>query len=402
MKRFPTIVNCLALATVAAVLAGSLARFAAAEDEPASGEVVPLDDGLKQLAEHCRTYFQANGVEEVVLGPFVGPARTSTSGRIETALASHLGDDVAVVDTGAYRLSGRFRGQRTDEGRFAIVVSATICDALGDELCQMNKLIFTSEEEGLALFGATAELPLSAEAAEGESADEALRAARTDAVVTAIAEPAAVLTADVQPSPDETTLSVVRAATDSPYGIEILLKTPDGAQPLSTDIVGGLAQVAVARGQEYAVRLINDSDEPAGVALTIDGVNVLAFSRNPGFRNLGKWVLPARSVGLIEGWHEEASTFRSFVVTPYSESAAASVGNADGIGTVTAVFTAAFAGDDVPADEPRLGAIERDESGTGLGAPLNREVRTLRANFGVVRSSVSVRYARPDLSDLPE
>lgn len=353
-------------------------------------ETVKLDAAMAQLAAECLKYFTAQTIDQVVVGPYTGPPGTSAGPRIVKLLKEQLAGKIEVVDSGACGISGSFKGRKTDEGRFVIVISTTICDALGDELRQLSKMVITSEEEGLTLLGATAELPLDAVASTGGSADAALTEARADAVVESLTEPSAAVAG-----------ASIRATPDSPYGIEIMVKTPDGFRPLGAVDENGVAHVDVGRDQVYAVKLINDSDEPAGVALNIDGINVLAFSENPSFRNLGKWVIPPKSAGLIEGWHHVGPTFHSFLVTSYGESAAAKLGSVDNIGTITAVFCAAFQGSRLPADEPRSGAIDRDQSATGLGPPVDRQIRTMPVTFGVVRSAVSVRYTKPDLSDLP-
>lgn len=386
----PNLRNLMAALAVCGLLAG-LPAAAAAQDEDKI-ESPKLETAVVGLAGEFVKYLTANAIEEVVIGPYTGPPGTSAGPRIVKLLKEQLADNdkLKVVDSGACGISGKYRGTKTDEGRFAVVISTTICDELGAELQQLSTLVVTSEEEGLTFMGATAELPLEAEASAGQSTDQALTEARADAVVEAVVEPSAAVAGNV-----------IRATPDSPYGMEILVKTPEGFVPLTAVDENGVAHVDVGRDQVYAVKLINDSDEPAGVALNIDGINVLAFSENPAFRNLGKWVIPPKSAGLIEGWHHVGPTFHSFLVTSYGESAAAKLGSVDNIGTITAVFCAAFQGNRLPPDEPRSGAIDRDQSATGLGPPVDREIRTMPVTFGVVRSAVSVRYTKPDLSDLP-
>jgi len=388
-SHFPRLRSLAAALAVCGLLA-ALPGVAVAQQDEEEIESAKLETAIVGLAGEFVKYLTANAIEEVVVGPYTGPPGTSAGPRIVKLLKEQLAGKVEVVDSGACGISGKYRGSKTDEGRFAVVISTTICDELGAELQQLSTLVVTSEEEGLTFMGATAELPLEAVAAAGQSPDQALTEARADAVVEAVIDPAAAVSG-----------GVVRSAPDSPYAIEILIKTPEGFQPLVAGDDRGVAQVDVGRDQVYAIKLINDSDEPAGVALTIDGINVLAFSENPSFREVGKWVIPPKSAGLIEGWHHVGPTFHSFLVTSYGESAAAKLGSVDNIGTITAVFTAAFQGNQPPADEPQSGALDRDQSATGLGPPVEREIKTMPVTFGVVRSAVSVRYTKPDLSDLP-
>src|SRR4029077_21190276 len=65
---------------------------------------------------------------------------------------------------------------------------------------------------------------------------------------------------------------------DSPYGIEVLVKTRGEYQPRPAQLVDGLAFVPIKRDEVYAIKLINDTPHDAAVTLSIDGLNVFAFS----------------------------------------------------------------------------------------------------------------------------
>src|SRR5205814_96314 len=113
----------------------------------------------------------------------------------------------------------------------------------------------------------------------------------------------------------------IKVATDSPYAMEVLVKGPDGrytARPPKDD--DGLAFVSIARGENYAVRLINDSPNDAAVILAIDGLSLFAFSENTDYEHV---IVPARTAAMIAGWHRTNQRADEFVITEYARSAAA-------------------------------------------------------------------------------
>ena len=366
------------------------ADTAAAETEAVKS--VKLDEAMDSLAAEVVKYFKAEGEPSIIVGPFTGPPGTSAGPRIVKQLKDKITGKLEVVEANACGVSGKYKGTKDEaSGKFVIIVSAEVCDRLGEQTRRLTKRIITSEEEGLTLMGATAALPLKT-AASGASTPTAagstpLQEARADAIVESVNNPQV-----------EVSGAIIKADDESPYGLEVLVMTPKGFVPLPVTAEDGVAHVDVKPGQSYAVRLINNSPEPAGVALTIDGINVLAFSQN--YKEIGKWVLPAKSRGLIEGWHDVGPRFLSFVVTEYGKSAAAKLCSVDNVGTITAIFTSAFT-KTPPKDEPLEESLDRDQSATGIGPPVERKVRTLPTSFGAVRAAVSVRYTKPDLSDLP-
>jgi hypothetical protein len=186
---------------------------------------------------------------------------------------------------------------------------------------------------------------------------------------------------------------IVKTTADSPFAIEILV----AGQPMRAVDEGGLAFVNVAKDQIYAIRLINKSPEEVGVILTIDGINSLAFSQNPAFKAVGKWVIAPNGTGTITGWHIQGAEAKSFKVMDYGQSAAAQFASTKDIGTITAVFCACFTGDPPPGTPP--GA--KGDLATGLGPSVEQRLTAVPRKFGAPKASISVRYTKPDVTDLP-
>jgi hypothetical protein len=399
----------LGTATMAMASLSLPLSLAAAEDEPeAEVRLTQIDKAFDELSGTIKRFFKAQGQTEVVLEPFTGKALEindkgnevgerdvveGTSAGLVKRLQDRLtsGDDaLTVVPDGALRIAGNFRGMmdRVSDS-YCVIVDAAINDVEGRQAHSLTKYIITDEATGLALMGATGELPL-ASAAGGTS--EALQEARAkvaqqfavQATPAAIAGPAG---------------SILRPAPDSPFGIELLVQGSDGQyRPLAPTA----GEFNLGLGDKYAVRIYNDSPDACGVTLTIDGINALAFSRTPSYRGLGKYFVRGGKTALVKGWHDLGPTVHQFEVMTFGDTPAASLGATGGVGAITAVFCAATElGGKLPADEPPAGLVARGDLATGLGPLVDQTVRDVQARFGVPRATVTARYTRPNLEDLP-
>jgi hypothetical protein len=134
------------------------------------------------------------------------------------------------------------------------------------------------------------------------------------------------------------------------------------------------------------------------VTLTVDGLNLYAFSnvKDKTGRPLYSSVLVApKSTTLIKGWHRTNEASNEFVVTEYAKSAAAGLHSTANIGTITATFAAAWpANAKPPADEPRRFYYAPGGTATGIGSAFAEKFVEQQREIGVVRATVSVRYAR--------
>jgi hypothetical protein len=179
----------------------------------------------------------------------------------------------------------------------------------------------------------------------------------------------------------------IRTGPSSPFAIEVLALN---GQPLPPANVNGQAFVGIPKGQSYLIRLHNQSPQDVGVALTIDGINTLAFSQNKAFRDLGVWVIAAGGFGTIRGWHEIGNRSAQFTVMDIANTPAAQFGASAQVGVITATFMAAFAAALPPSEViPGVKSV-----GTGKGPPIDQPLKEVERAFGAVKEAISVRYAR--------
>lgn len=109
-------------------------------------------------------------------------------------------------------------------------------------------------------------------------------------------------------------------------------------------------------------------------------------------------IVELKNTVLIRGWYRNNDESEEFLVTDYAKSAAAELKQSGAnIGTITAVFSAAWPKDGKPpADEPKTsGAASRSaEAATGRGKRFEEKYTEVESNVGVVRAVISVRYNR--------
>ncbi|MFV0444729.1 MAG: hypothetical protein ACK5Q5_14250 [Planctomycetaceae bacterium] len=184
-----------------------------------------------------------------------------------------------------------------------------------------------------------------------------------------------------------------RASVDSPYEIELLV---DG-QPCPIQLEEDLPYVEIKAGQTYAVHLYNNSPHDAAVRLLIDGLSVFTFSdiRDPvtDKPKYNVYIVDANSDATLKGWHKTNERVDSFLVTGYDQSAAATLGHTQNLGTITLTFAAAWPkGSPPPPDE----IITKSSGGnaTGFGPPVEHQVQEVQRDIGRVRASLSIRYTR--------
>jgi hypothetical protein len=391
------------LAGWAAALCPASATWAqepAVADAADNASLLQIESAFDLLAVDIKKHvLHGEGQNSVVLGPFEGLAinadgeetpNTVAAAEIGRLLDSRLstGDDaLTIVAENAHRVQGKYRGM-TDpiSGSYCLAIDMRITAPDGLSSVDLTKYIITDEATGAKFMGASGVLPTADPAAKNA---EDLQAIRGKIAQQFVAEPTAALSG-----------TVIRPAPDSPYGIEIVaLGTAGGYLPLPVGAEDGVAQVDLGQGQIYAVRLINDSPEPCGVALSIDGINVLSFSRNGGYRALGKFFVRPQAVGLVAGWHDQGTTVHQFQVMEYGDTPAAELGITGGVGAITAVFCAASTQGN--PDPPLLRQVQRGDLATGLGPLADQQLKDVRATFGAPRASVTVRYTRPNLAGLP-
>jgi hypothetical protein len=356
---------------VGAVLAGPIQ----AEDA--------LRTELAVVAKGIAEAVKGLGHEAIAVGEFTGPAQLAASGG--PAIAKTLAEELpkhglAVKKVAQVGVKGEFEDVKDKQsGLLAARIKGTVTDRSGQVLFTFSRGVF-SETVLAALFGTTAKLPADLPPAERN--------------------------AQLEKSLDKPKVHIegsrVSAAADSPFAMEILAAPHQGAkyQPRSATVVDGLAFVPLSRGEVFAVRLINKSSHEAAVTLTIDGLNLYAFSdvRNPKTgrpRYTVVLVGPGQEETLF-GWHRNNEVSEEFVITEYAKSAAAELKSTAATGTVTASFAAAWPKDTPPpADEPASpSANSRSGDAVGRGAQIAQKFVEVKRDIGVVRATVSVRYTK--------
>src|SRR5262249_17785170 len=141
----------------------------------------------------------------------------------------------------------------------------------------------------------------------------------------------------------------------------------------------GLAFVPLSRGEVFGVKLINRSPYDAAVTLTIDGINMYAFSKvkdpSTGRPKFSVVVLGPGEEAFVPGWHRTNEVSEEFVITEYARSAAAELHSNAPTGVITATFAAAWPKDQAPpADEPGgQGGYSRSADAVGRGAKVQKK-----------------------------
>lgn len=357
-----------------------LPRFAAAQ-QPLVARFGTMQEGMQALASQLKTALQAAGHESVALGPFVPQSageHTSFGARIVTALGDQLKQAgiTSANGIGHWKCAGEYAGEKNNtNGKFETFILSQLKDHRGKRQGQMLTPIIQDEREALAMLGANAQLPNQI-SAELKKAGVDVGEARADVIAAAKTTPTVFVAG-----------SQIKTAQPSPFAIEVLGLN---GQPLPAASVGGQAFVEIPKGQSYLVRLINGSDQDVGVALTIDGINSLAFSQNKSFHDLGVWVIPARGVGVVRGWHDLGNRSFQFTVTDIANAPAAQFGASPQVGVITATFCAAFTTQLPPSEViPGVKGV-----GTGKGPPIDQPLAEVERAFGAVKEAISVRYAR--------
>lgn len=388
-----------------------------------TGALKNFETGMADLARALNERLEGlNGKNNKLVGisPFLGPPGSNFP-RMFDCLKRHLESNECnckVVKTGlaSWNITGEYAiGQRdATSGQLPIVIKAVIRDRNNNSQTDIHKEIFTDGTTGLSsLLGLSNELPVALNSFrqapdELDAAElERLRQAVEDA---SIRDPRGRLMVAGQ--------SLVKTSAASPYGVEVLLVAlakdgkplldaagnPQYEAPLpARQDPGGFMFVDIPPGRLYAIRLINESDQDAGVTLSVDGINIFAFSNHKAWRELGKVVLPAGTskapgAGLIRGWHHTKEQSNFFEITKIGDSAAAELGRLDGgIGTITATFCTAFPNQLlVPLLQRELAGIDRGEVATGRGPVVTQQYNEVQRVFGLPQATISLRYTLPD------
>jgi hypothetical protein len=334
-----------------------------------------LDQGLERLSGAVAEVLQQQAEDSISVGDFVATHLPNASGGagLKKLIADALAKKGIKVSAAAkLQLLGRFavpleknKGESFDS--VALKISASIVDRNDQEIAKPNISVFT--DDALLFSGASGNIPPTN--ARPEEREKAKADAIRNPSVAAVG-------------------NQTRTDADSPFGIEILVSRGSNqeSRPPQVKTVEGAGQMAfvkLAEGEEYIVRLHNQSDEEAAVVLTIDGLNMFTFSKEGTF---GGQVLVAKGTHVdIPGWAVNETDSDAFEVSNYAKSAAASLGKPiTDVGTISAAFfTTGVASAKTLADDPL--ATKR---GRRIGKKYVLEPREIKDQECVI----SVRYER--------
>jgi hypothetical protein len=337
--------------------------------------------GLKaQLAEAAKRIATAMGNTPVKVGEFTGPQRLQSSGGpgIAKALTDALKKQkVKVEDTARFTVDGDFSDLNDEQtGRLAVRINLRLKGPQGDVQLEFARTILpkdakdTSIQELLGVSGNVA-------ASSDEDRDALIRASLKDPKVT-------IQGARVSVGPK------------SLYALEVLVKDGDNYVSRTPESVGGRAFIRLKRDEVYAVRLVNKSNYDCWATLTIDGINVFAFSEvkdATGDPKSSHLIMQKSSSALLKGWYLTNKDVASFVVTDLPKSAGGALKSSSSVGTITASFGVAVAkGKPLPSDEPKTRAI--DPNATGVGTKVDATFGEAERTFGILRETISIRYTK--------
>jgi hypothetical protein len=344
-----------------------------------------LTKELEPVTKEVVRFLKDQGQDSVIVGQFTGPAQLSASGgpAISLALSEQLkAQGIAIKRRSQFSVEGKYKVvDLKDPGKpdlAAIQIEGQIVNSSGDvvkKLREREPPLLTSSAAVAPLAGLTLVVPPNAGSVNTIPAEVVINPPPT--------------------SPDIKD-TVVRPDRDCPYGIEVLVLENGTFVPRQPALDEGLAFIPIKRDDIYALRITNDSPYDAAVTISIDGVNVFAFSEHKEYSYA---IFSAKKKGVIKGWHRTNEKSDSFLVTDYSKSAAAeTLASTANVGTITATFKAAWPSDaSPPPDEPpatKPDLASRAADATGRGPEVSAKYDVVSRRVGVFRAAVSVRYSK--------
>ncbi len=337
-----------------------------------------LNQEMAKVAEQIKLLLDEKGQEAIAVGDFRGPAKLASSAG--PAITKALGDAltkraVTVKRRAELEVNGDYRDVEDEKTRqMAVQIKAHVVDRSGNEVAAFEPRGILNVATIAALIGVTVTMP--ADATDQE---------RDDKLAAAIDNPKVHLAS-----------TRIAAAADSPYAIEVLVKSGAGYRPrAATRDNDGFAFMKIRHDEIYEVRLINDAPHDAAVTLTIDGLSVFAFSENSSYTH---WIVPSKKALTVRGWHRTNTLSDSFQITDYARSAVAEkLPSSASVGTITAALFAAWPkGSTPPEDEASGRKGEPAGDATGRGPAVATNFTEVVRDVGRLRASISVRYTKDD------
>ncbi len=347
-----------------------------------------LDAAVTKLAAGIQERLKDRGLEAVSIGEFNGPnkLKINIGARLKADLERHLkGRKVAVRDEAKLEVRGDYTlVEDPDQANLhALNLKVRFIETdTNTEMAGLSLEAFVKDNIDIAkMTGGTVSVPVNANGHEFN-----------EYIAESVKKPAVAVAN-----------SKVRAKPDSPFAVE-LLRTEDPqrfGQPQPARELGGRAFVDIPRNAYYQIRLHNAAEYDVAATVTIDGLDVFAFSDDrdprtgkPRFKHV---IVSAGRSGTLKGWPKVAGPSGqaySFLVTALGKGAASQRKSSGATGVITVTFAAAWAKDGKPPiderDRPRSAASNETTPGPVVKAGL----KPVDLNVGVVRDVVSVRYSR--------
>ena len=346
-----------------------------------------FSDAIKSLSEDVVKYIQSepetgNGIR---VGSWDGPGGGGSLISITLRDALQTAG-IKLKKVSGYSVSGGYEQDQNATGRHVTVIKASIKNTSGNEVHVLRRRLITDDKIAIKLFGVTVDNTAASDATETQLAIEDDKTPSETPIDSpdkskaqlreTIANPKT-STLHVGANPSGTN-SIVRFAKDSPYGVELMVKSGDAYNTCAIEVEDGLPFTDITEKQVYAIKIHNNTANAVGVDINIDGVNIFAFSDNPTWKELGK-VLVRPGHGVIKGWSGKGTAVNEFTIVEYGESAAAELGLFQGVGSITVVFH--------PAQEKK--------NATGRGEEIDHAFEPVHAGFSKdVLGSVSIKYVR--------
>lgn len=342
---------------------------------PSIAQAATLDEAIGEITVKLSRYLNTKNESVISIGQFVGPPQLATTSgpNIVQCFQDHFKKhDIDVKRRANVGLRGEYRPHEDASGEFGVLLNCSLVDSFGQVLADfaIEAQTVTKQEDVVDLLGATTAL-FPEDSAKDRNKD----------LKKSVLDPSIHI---------EGTKTVAKQG--SPYAMEIVVH----GQPLQVLDVQGLGFVDINKGDKYTIRLFNNSGIEAAVRLTIDGLSVFEFSdiRNEktGEPKYTYYIIPPHKHIELHGWHKSNKIVHSFLVTSYSESAAATIEHKQDIGTITAQFSAAWPkGSPPPKDESLVG---RGDKATGFGPPVEQVTKEVEREVGRLRAAISLRYDR--------
>ena len=157
--------------------------------------------------------------------------------------------------------------------------------------------------------------------------------------------------------------------------------------------------VEALRGRSFTLRLHNPTFERVGVALSVDGLNVVDAKRTTASQAT-KWILAPGETVEIPGWQVSGETSRRFFFTETARSYAKWIGDTRNVGTIEGVFFREKTRPAMPiTKEHKTQPLREEARARDSGAP-SREKAAGAAGSGVpAPPSEADRYAATGIGE---